>query len=86
MINRPARRLGFGGWDAGVDRRGVQSTLTRAALGCHEGHAAGRMTIRDERRNGEVLVTVDGSPLDWRAAARSGIADESGAGRSVAGL
>ena len=72
MINRPARRLGFGGWDAGVDRRGVQSTLTRAALDTNEGHAAGRMTIRDERRNEEVLVTVDGSPLDWRPAARSG--------------
>ena len=25
------------------------------------------MTIRGERRQGEVLVTVDGTPLDWRA-------------------
>ena len=25
------------------------------------------MTIRGERRKGEVLVTVDGAPLDWRS-------------------
>ena len=25
------------------------------------------MTIRGERRQGEVLVTVDGTPLDWHA-------------------
>ena len=25
------------------------------------------MTIRAERRKGEVLVTVDGTPLDWRS-------------------
>ena len=25
------------------------------------------MTIRGERRNGEVLITVDGAPLDWRS-------------------
>ena len=25
------------------------------------------MTIRGERREGEVLVTVDGAPLDWRS-------------------
>ena len=25
------------------------------------------MTIRGERRNGEVVITVDGAPLDWRA-------------------
>ena len=25
------------------------------------------MTIRGERRQGEVLITVDGSPLDWRS-------------------
>ena len=25
------------------------------------------MTIRGERRKGEVLITVDGSPLDWRS-------------------
>ena len=30
-------------------------------------YAAGPMTIRGERRQREVLVTVDGTPLDWRA-------------------
>jgi len=25
------------------------------------------MTIRGARREGEVLVTVDGAPLDWRS-------------------
>ena len=25
------------------------------------------MTIRGERRKGEVLITVDGGPLDWRS-------------------
>ena len=25
------------------------------------------MTIRGEKRKGEVLVTVDGAPLDWRS-------------------
>ena len=25
------------------------------------------MTIRGERRKGEVLITVDGAPLDWRS-------------------
>ena len=29
-------------------------------------YAAGRMTIRGERRAGEVVTTVDGAPLDWR--------------------
>ena len=26
-----------------------------------------RMTIRGERRKGEVLITVDGAPLNWRS-------------------
>ena len=30
-------------------------------------YAAGRMTIRGERRKSEVVVTADGAPLDWRS-------------------
>ena len=30
-------------------------------------YAADPMTIRGERRKDEVLVTVDGAPLDWRS-------------------
>ena len=40
------------------------------------------MTIRGERRKGEVLVTVDGAPLDWRSslAVRKPLADGTGVG------
>ena len=37
----------------------------RARLG--PWYAADPMTIRGERRKGEVLVTVGGAPLDWRS-------------------
>ena len=47
-----------------VVARGSGGDFEPASRPCY---AAGPMTIRGERRQGEVLVTVDGTPLDWRA-------------------
>ena len=43
-------------------------------------------TIRGERRQGEVLITVDGSPLGWRGAASGPSTRDQGLGGAGAVL
>ena len=49
-------------WDPGVRCGRSDGGRFSVMVGCRS-----RMTIRGERRKGEVLITVDGAPLDWRS-------------------
>ena len=50
-------------WPIPSPSHGFRGDFEPASRPCY----AVPMTIRGERRQGEVLVTVDGTPLDWRA-------------------
>ena len=49
-------------WDPGVRCGGSDGGRFSVMVRCRS-----RMTIRGARRKGEVLITVDGAPLDWRS-------------------